>query len=68
MSSYWFCVKHHAVEEPGAQMCPPIDRLGPYASYAEAEAALDKVSDRNAEWEAEDARWEGRAKGDEAGA
>ena len=55
MSDYWFCVKHHAVE--GADGCPPIDRLGPYATEAEAEKALEKVAERNAEWEAEDARW-----------
>ena len=61
MSSYWFCVKHHAVEETGGQICPPIDRLGPFASYAEAEGALDKAAERNEEWEAEDARFEGRS-------
>jgi hypothetical protein len=55
MSDYWYCVKHHAVE--GADGCPPIDRLGPYATEAEAEKALEKVAERNAEWEAEDARW-----------
>ncbi|MCW2757971.1 MAG: hypothetical protein JWO46_1717 [Nocardioidaceae bacterium] len=55
MSDYWYCVKHHAVES--ADGCPPIDRLGPYATQAEAEKALEKVAERNAEWEAEDARW-----------
>ena len=42
MDKYWFCVKHHAVEGPDG--CPPIDRLGPYASRAEAESALALAS------------------------
>jgi hypothetical protein len=39
MSDFWFCVKHHRVEQ-GEDMCPPIDRLGPYATREEAENAL----------------------------
>ena len=48
--AYWFCVKHHAVES-GPDMCPPIDRLGPYPTREEAEHALEKAAERNAEWE-----------------
>lgn len=46
---YWFCLKHHTVEGP--EGCPAKDRLGPYASAAEAERALDKVEERNEAWE-----------------
>lgn len=55
MAKFWYCVKHHRVEPPDG--CPPIDRLGPYATEEEASHALDKAAERNAEWEAEDARW-----------
>lgn len=51
---YWFCLKHHSVE--GAEGCPAIDRLGPYPSEAEAARALEKVEERNEEWE-HDPRW-----------
>jgi hypothetical protein len=53
MSDYWFCVKHHRVEQ-GEGMCPPIDRLGPYATPEEAENALGKAEERNREWDADD--------------
>jgi hypothetical protein len=53
MSGYWFCVKHHAVEQ-GEDMCPPIDRLGPFDTAAEAEQALELAERRNQEWDAED--------------
>lgn len=55
MSKYWFCTKHHAVEE-GEQLCPPIDRLGPYESYANAAAALEKAAARNEAWD-NDPNW-----------
>ncbi|GAB3858879.1 hypothetical protein GCM10028801_19430 [Nocardioides maradonensis] len=53
--SYWFCVKHHAVES-GPDMCPPIDRLGPYDTEAEASRALDKAEERNEAWD-NDPNW-----------
>jgi len=46
---YWFCLKHHAVE--GEDGCKNADRLGPYATAAEAGRALDKVAERNEEWD-----------------
>ena len=46
---YWFCLKHHTVE--GAHGCPSADRLGPYASSADAERALEKVAERNESWD-----------------
>ena len=49
MSEFWYCLKHHAVE--GRDGCKNADRLGPYASEAEASRALDKVQERNEEWD-----------------
>ncbi len=46
---YWFCLKHHTVE--GEEGCRSADRLGPYASEAEAARALEKVEERNEEWD-----------------
>lgn len=55
MSKFWYCVKHKAVET-GEDICPPIDRLGPYASREEAEHALEKAQERNEEWD-NDPNW-----------
>ena len=52
---YFFCLKHHRVERRN-QGCPAKDRLGPYQSEAEASRALEKVQERNREWD-EDPRW-----------
>jgi hypothetical protein len=50
--SWWYCLKHGNVEQgPG---CPGKDRLGPYATREEAEHALDRVQERNEEWDAQD--------------
>ncbi len=54
MTEFWYCLEHHAVE--GAQGCPARDRLGPYPSAAEAARALDRVRERNREWD-EDPNW-----------
>ncbi|UPK73530.1 hypothetical protein MU582_13905 [Nocardioidaceae bacterium SCSIO 66511] len=51
---YFYCLKHHAVE--GKRGCKAADRLGPYDTRAEAEHALDKVEERNEEWE-HDPNW-----------
>ena len=56
MSKYWFCVKHHRVEQ-GEDVCPPIDRLGPYDSQEEAAAgAARRPQERNEEWD-NDPKW-----------
>ena len=57
MDKWWWCLEHKAVE--GQNGCAPADRLGPYDTREEAARALEKVAERNAEWDAEDARWEG---------
>jgi hypothetical protein len=54
MASFWYCVKHHAVE--GADGCGPIDRLGPYDTEEEASQALQKAEQRNQEWD-HDPNW-----------
>jgi hypothetical protein len=51
---YWFCLKHHAVEEPDG--CDNKDRLGPYPTSEEASRALEKVAERNREWDS-DPNW-----------
>jgi hypothetical protein len=53
-TEYWFCLKHHTVE--GVDGCKNADRLGPYATSAEAARALDKVEERNEEWDS-DPNW-----------
>jgi hypothetical protein len=50
MSSFYYCVKHHRVETE-EDMCPPIDRLGPFGSREEAELALEKAAKRNEDWD-----------------
>ncbi|CAI9404321.1 SPOR domain-containing protein [Nocardioides sp. T2.26MG-1] len=50
MSQFWYCVRHKRVEDE-TNLCPPIDRLGPYASREEAEHALEAAERRNEEWD-----------------
>lgn len=49
MSEFWYCLRHHAVEGTGG--CKNADRLGPYDSEDEAARALEKVQERNEEWD-----------------
>ena len=55
---YYWCLKHSRVESD-ANLCPSVERLGPYGTEAEAARALDRVAERNAAWDAEDERWNG---------
>ena len=55
---YW-CLDHHAVEP--YEGCKSENRLGPYATRGDAEGALDKVQQRNQQWDREDAEYEGDA-------
>jgi hypothetical protein len=52
-STYWFCTKHNTVES-GPDICPPIDRLGPFDSAEDASRALEKAQQRNEEWDKDD--------------
>lgn len=47
--AFYFCLKHRRVE--GEEGCKASDRLGPYASEAEASRALEKVQERNEAWD-----------------
>ncbi len=51
---FWFCLKHHPVEP--REGCKAKDRLGPYPTEAEAARALEKVEERNEEWD-NDPNW-----------
>ena len=53
-NEYWYCLKHHTVE--GVEGCRNADRLGPYATREEAARALEKVEERNEEWD-NDPNW-----------
>ena len=53
-TEHWFWLKHHTVE--GREGCRNADRLGPYPTAVEAEHALDRVAERNEEWE-HDPNW-----------
>jgi hypothetical protein len=55
---YFWCLRHNRVES-GDDVCPAQYRLGPYATADEATRALETVEKRNAEWDADDARWTG---------
>jgi hypothetical protein len=55
---YFWCTRHHRVETD-ANVCSAVHVLGPYASSADAQNALQRVQERNAAWDAEDARWAG---------
>ncbi len=52
---YW-CLKHHAVEP--YEGCKADDRLGPYPTRDEAAHALQKVQERNEQWDREDEEYE----------
>ena len=48
---WYYCLRHHSVEPESG--CPAKDRLGPYPTEEEAARALEKVRERNKEWEAQ---------------
>lgn len=51
---WWFdLTTKTAVSEP-RNRSKAVDRLGPYATREEAERALERVEERNEQWEAED--------------
>lgn len=53
-NEYYFCLKHMAVEPWDG--CRSDNRLGPYATRQEAEAALARVEARNEAWD-NDPKW-----------
>ena len=52
---WWYCLQHKSVESDDSG-CKAVDRLGPYGSREEAGHALERVAERNEEWE-NDPRW-----------
>ena len=52
-TEFWYCLTHHTVE--GVEGCRNQDRLGPYATYEDAARALDKVQERNEDWDTDPA-------------
>lgn len=60
MSEFWYCLKHHRVEPTEGE--PNKDRLGPYATEAEAARALEMVAERNEDWDSD-----GDDRGDDRG-
>ncbi len=46
---WYYCLDHHTVEPYEA--CKSESRLGPYATPADAANALQRVSQRNDDWE-----------------
>jgi hypothetical protein len=46
---WYYCLDHHAVEPYEA--CKSESRLGPYATPADAANALQRVAQRNDDWE-----------------
>ncbi|MBT8201330.1 MAG: hypothetical protein KJO36_12520 [Acidimicrobiia bacterium] len=55
LTEEWFyCIEHGSVETRGG--CKITDRLGPYPTREAASAALDRVEDRNDDWD-HDPNW-----------
>lgn len=50
---WWFCTRHMTVESADTP-CPGKDLLGPYPTREAAAHALEKVRERNREWDAQD--------------
>lgn len=59
---FWFCLKHHTVEP--REGCRNADRLGPYPDRDAAEHALEKVEERNQEWDSDPA-WNDEVEGED---
>lgn len=57
MADFYYNLATQQVEE-GPQS-PSTELMGPYATSAEAQQALETAARRNESWDAEDAEWEG---------
>jgi hypothetical protein len=56
---YWFCLKHHRVER--YEDTDSANRIGPFATEAEAARALQTIAERNEKYDREDAEWNGNS-------
>jgi hypothetical protein len=54
---YWFCEKHHRVEQ--YKDVDSTNRIGPFKTYAEAADALQTIAEREKRYDAEDEAWDG---------
>jgi hypothetical protein len=55
---YYWCLRHNRVETD-PPLCPATRTMGPYGTPTEAQQALNRVAERNDQWDADDARWAG---------
>jgi len=55
--TFWFCVKHHSVEEFDG--CGSKNRIGPFATPEDAQRALQTIAERESRYEKEDSQWDG---------
>jgi hypothetical protein len=46
---FWYCLNHRTVEP--REGCRNADRLGPYPTAEDASRALEKVAERNEDWD-----------------
>lgn len=46
---WYYCLDHHMVEP--YEGCRSLTRLGPYATAGDAARALERVAERNDQWE-----------------
>jgi hypothetical protein len=50
---WWYCLKHNRVEDSNTA-CAGKDLLGPYPTREDAARALERVRERNKEWDDQD--------------
>ncbi len=50
--SWYYCLEHMKSEPEDG--CPNSERMGPYASQGEADAALEHAAERNAAFDADE--------------
>lgn len=50
--SWYYCLVHQRVEPEDG--CANAERLGPYATETDAQHALEKAAERNADYDAKD--------------
>lgn len=55
MAKWYYCLRHHTVEE--GRTCRADERLGPYDSAEEARQWRDRVAARDESWHAADEAW-----------
>lgn len=56
-NGWYYCLEHQAVEPKGG--CRSINRFGPYESYEAAQHAMERVAERNEEWDRQDREVDG---------